>query len=339
MDDSSTPARAAAHATLVSLADLTAPYAIRAAVGLNLPPLVKQGVTTIERLAERSGAPVRSVRRLVDYLMLKGVFVRPSAGGIALTAVGELLTTEQARLMLDPREVGGQLGLALSTLPQAARTGIAGYDTMAGRSFWQALAGDARLAASFDRYMAGWATQWIPDVLAARDWSKIGHVVDVGGGDGRLLAALLSENKGLHGTLVELEGSAERARQTFEQAGLTGRSNVHVGSFFEPLPAGGDLYMLAQVIHDWSDADAARILRRCADAARPKGQVLLIERLVEPIPSIAHLRADLLMLALFGGGERDRGEFTKLLESAGLRLADARTIGHDLSMIECIPHA
>lgn len=96
--------RAAAQAELMSLADLTTPYALRAAVGLGLPMLVKDGTTTIEELADCSGAPVRAVGRLVAYLTLKGVFIRPTADIVALTAVGDLLTTEQARIMLDPRE-------------------------------------------------------------------------------------------------------------------------------------------------------------------------------------------------------------------------------------------
>lgn len=153
--------RAAAQAELMSLADLTTPYALRAAVGLGLPMLVKDGTTTIEELADCSGAPVRAVGRLVAYLTLKGVFIRPTADIVALTAVGDLLTTEQARIMLDPREIGSHLSLALSGLPHGARTGAAGYDAVAGRSFWQTLEQDRALAASFDRYMAGRAAQWI----------------------------------------------------------------------------------------------------------------------------------------------------------------------------------
>lgn len=337
MTEFSPSERAAAQAELISLADLTTPYALRAAVGLGLPILVKEGITTIEQLADRSGAPARVVRSLVAYLTLKGAFVRPSAESVALTAVGELLTTDQARIMLDPREVGSHLSLALSGLPQAARTGTAGYDAVAGRSFWQTLGQDRVLAASFDRYMAGWAAQWIPDVLAAYDWSTVGHVVDVGGGDGRLLLALLSKTTELKGTLVELASAAERAREALTSKGLADRSNVVVGSFFDPLPPGADLYVLAQVIHDWPDDEAIRILRRCAEAARPNGRVLLVERLVEPAPSLQHLRADLLMLALFGSGERSRAEFTTLASAAGLQVVNTRTIGHDLSFIECAP--
>ncbi|MBS0222356.1 MAG: methyltransferase [Proteobacteria bacterium] len=329
--------RATAQAELVSLADLTTPYVLRAAVGLGLPTLAKKGITTIEELAKRSGAPVRTVRSLVAYLTLKGVFVRSSGDNVELSAVGELLTTDQARIMLDPREVGSHLGLALSGLPPAARSGAAGYDAVAGRSFWQALDQDDALAASFDRYMAGWAAQWIPDVLAAYDWSKVARVVDVGGGDGRLLLALLSSYPELRGTLVELERAAKRGRDAFAGKGFADRSNVVVGSFFDPLPAGADLYILAQVIHDWPDDEAIRILRRCADAARPNGRVLLVERLVEPLPSLQHMRADLLMLALFGSGERSRPEFTRLADAAGLHLINTRTIGHDLSLIECVP--
>jgi len=336
MSEVSSSDRAAAQAELISLADLTTPYALRAAVGLGPPTLVKQGITSIELLTDRSGAPIRVVRSLAAYLTLKGVFARPSAVSIALTAVGELLTTDQARIMYDPQEVGSHLSLALSGLPQAARTGAAGDDAVAGRSFWRTLDQDRALGASLDRYMAGWAAQRIPDVLAY-DWSTVGHVVDVGGGDGRLLLVLLSRNTGLKGTLVELASATERGREALASKGLTDRSHVVVGSFFDSLPKGADLYILAQVIHDWPDDEAVRILRRCADATRPNGRVLLAERVVEPTPSLQHLRADLLMLALFGSGERSRPEFMTLASAAGLQIVHTRTIGHDLSFIECVP--
>lgn len=337
MSRSSDSDGAGAQAALIALADLTTPYAVRAAVGLGLPALVKEGLTTIEELAHRCDAPVRNVRSLVRFLSLKGVFARSSSGGIALTAVGDLLTTEQARLMLDPREIGSQFGLALSALPQAVSSAGAGYETVTGRSFWETLQRDAELAASFDRYMAGWAAQWIPDVLTAQDWSRAHHVVDVGGGDGRLLLALLSANGHLKGTLVELEGAARQAVDRFARSGVSDRGDVLAGSFFDALPVGGDVYILAQVIHDWPDDDAVRILRRCSEAARPDGRVLLVERLVDIEPSLHHLRSDLLMLALFGSGERDRNDFARLFDASGLRLIDSRAIGHDLTLIECVP--
>jgi hypothetical protein len=267
MSAPSPPDRAAAQAELIALADLTTPYAVRAAVGLGLPALVNNGATTIEALAERSGAPIRTIRRLVTFLTLKGVFAQTPSGNVALSAVGQLLTTEQARLMLDPGEAGGQLSLALSGLPHAVRTGTAGYEAITGRRFWRTLDENQKLAASFDRYMAGWSAQWIPDVLAARDWSAAGHIVDVGGGDGRLLCALLASNDQLKGTLVELEGAARRGREALASKGLSGRSNVVIGSFFDPLPAAAGRANAQPAAHARRLADVGAVRQR---RARPR---------------------------------------------------------------------
>ncbi len=344
-------------AAMLALTDLATPHAVRAAVGLGLPKLVLEGVDTIEELAARSGGRPRAVRNLVAFLETRGVFTRPASGRVGLTPVGRMLASDRAALNLDPREAAGHLAQAWPGLMHAIRTGSSGYEAVFGRSLWQATAADPALAAGFDRYMAGWAGQWIPTVVAARDWSTAGHVVDVGGGAGRLLCALLAATPSLTGTLVEMEGAAARGRSALREAGLATRGAVVVGSFFDPLPAGHDLYVLAQVIHDWPDADAVRILRNCGDAAgqvvagqvaagqpaagQPtagKGRVLLIERLVGDPPSPAHLRSDLFMLALFGSGERTLPEFTALCDAAGLDIVATRPIGHDLSFIECMPH-
>src|SRR5262249_45030198 len=154
-----------------------------------------------------------------------------------------------------------------------------------------------------------------------------GHVIDVGGGAGRLLCALLQAHRALRGTLVELSGAAMRGRDALAAAGVADRGTGVEGSFFDPLPAGGGIYLLAQVIHDWPDADAVKILRRCAEAARPTGRVLLVERLVEAEPSADHARMDLFMLVLFGSGERSLAEFTALANAAGLEITATGPIG------------
>jgi SAM-dependent methyltransferase len=337
MAEKTVPDRQDHYAAVLALTDLTTPHAVRAAVGLHLPRLVEAGACSVETLAARSGAHPRAVKSLVGYLTAKGVFAEPQPGVVALTPVGRLLAADRATAMLDPGEAGGHLSQVWSGLPHAVRTGSAAYPAVFGRPLWDALGRDPALAASFDRYMASWAEQWIPDVVRARDWSAVRRVVDVGGGIGRLLCALLAANPGLQGTLVELPRVAERGRDALATAGLAERGRVVEGSLFAPMPPGSDIYILAQVLHDWPDREAVRILQRCTDAARPGGKVLLIERLVATSPSLAHLRSDLFMLSLFGGAERSLVEFTALADSAGLEIRATGDIGHDLSFIECAP--
>lgn len=326
------------EAALMALTDLTTPYAVRVAVTLGLPSLIAEGVATPATLAERTGAHPRAVGGLVRYLVGKGVFARPTPETLSLTPVGELLRSRRAQLMLDLGEAGGHMSQAWAGLLAAVRSGEAGYPSVFGRGLWATLEATPGLAASFDAWMAGWAEQWVPDVVTGRDWSVTAHVVDVGGGAGRLLGALLRATPGLRGTLVEQSGAASRARTAL--ADVADRASVVEGSFFDALPIGGDVYLLAQVVHDWPDAHASLIMQRCADAARPSGRVILVERLVdEAQPHPDHARMDLMMLVMFGGAERTRTEFAALAAQSGLRLVDTRPIGHGLSFIECEPIA
>src|SRR5260370_11452277 len=120
--------------------------------------------------------------------------------------------------------------------------------------------------------------QAAPAILAARDWASLAHVVDVGGGDGTLLIALVTEHPGLRGTLVELPSPAAAAHEAATAAGLGERIQVVVGSFFDPLPPGAGGYLLSDILHNWDDDSAVAVLRRCAGAARPDGAGFVIER-------------------------------------------------------------
>ena len=114
-------------------------------------------------------------------------------------------------------------------------------------------------------------------VMTAYDWGALGDVIDVGGGDGTLLIALLNEYPSLRGAVLDLPEAAESARKRFDAAGLADRASAVAGDFFEELPAGAEGYLLCAVLRDWDDDDACRILRRCAEAAGEDGAVFVIE--------------------------------------------------------------
>lgn len=327
-----------AFTVLTGMADLVAPHALRAAVTLDLPRLIADGARSLDILAERCGADRRALGSLTAYLVHKGVLAT-TPEGLALTPVGQLLTTDQARLMLAAGGAAQELGRAWPGLAHAVRTGTSGYRAEIGRDFWETLDRDPDLSAAFDRYMENWGRQWIPNAVAARDWPADGHVVDVGGGAGQLLTALLTAHPGLKGSVVDLPAAARRAREALAAAGLSDSGGVFEGSFFDPLPAHGDLYVLAQVLHDWPDVEASRILRRCAEAAGPDGRVLVIERVMGDPPSLAHVTSDLFMLVLFGARERTRAEFDALAGEASLEIVEIRDLGFGLSTVELRPGA
>ena len=166
---------------------------------------------------------------------------------------------------------------------------------------------------------------WAPDILSAYNWGSLGHLVDVGGGNGALLIAMLHRYPDLRGTVLDLPGATEAARKALTATGLADRSDAMAGSFFAPLPPGAGGYLLCAVLHDWDDAPARAILRRCAQAAGTDGRVFVVEKLVTDTDHRTEM--DLRVLAYFGGRERDIAELTALAAAAGLRVAAVHPAG------------
>ncbi|MBH0777799.1 methyltransferase [Nocardia bovistercoris] len=202
-------------------------------------------------------------------------------------------------------------------LSHSVSTGQAGYARRYGRDFWADLAESPHLRATFDRQMRHRLRDQIPRIVTGFDWSRFASIVDVGGGRGDLLAAVMAAHPGLRGHLVDLEPTAAEARHTFAAHGVAARTEVTAASFFDPLPAGAQAYLLVDILHDWDDEHAGRILGRCVEAVDPAGRVLV----VEPVGGLrAASEFDLAMLVMFGGRERRVEEFRALAAPHGLIL-------------------
>jgi SAM-dependent methyltransferase len=179
-------------------------------------------------------------------------------------------------------------------------------------------------------------------VVAAYDFSGLSRVVDVGGGQGRLIAAILRAYPGLRGTLLDLPSVVEGAPALLAEAGVADRCEVVGGDMFEAVPGAGDLYVLSRVVHDWEDARAAAVLRNCRRAMHGRARLILVERVlpdrIEPAPAAQPLvLSDLNMMVRTGGRERTAGDFAALLAGAGLRLARVVPTGGPVSAVEAVP--
>ena len=175
-------------------------------------------------------------------------------------------------------------------------------------------------------------------VAEGYDWSTVRHVADIGGGTGTLIAEVLRRNPHLRGTLVDLPETAARAREYLAGLGLDGRCELVGQSFFGPLPAGADAYLLNRVIHDWDDTEAIAILRRCGEAAGHAGRVLVIEfHGSAGRDSAAFAEMNLRMLVLVGGRERTINDYAALAASAGLQVTAIHHTTERYVVIECVP--
>lgn len=311
---------------LWTLADLCTPWCVHVAATLRIADHILAGTADIDPLAAACGADRDSLHRVLRHLVSKGVFEESAAGRFALNEAARGLLKDPIRLGLDLDSFGGRMAHAWGTLLSAVRKGRPAYDEAYGREFWEDLEAHPDIAASFDALM-GPAGHGRPDpevLVDPADWESIRTVVDVGGGTGALLAEVLRARPRLNGTLVDLPRTVARSGAIFRAAGVADRATTVGQSFFDPLPAGADLYVLKGVLNDWPDREATAILRCCADAARPSGRVAVF---TGTGPGEAASPA-LLMMVLVGGRERTVDELREMGSTAGLEM---RAVGRQPS--------
>jgi 2,7-dihydroxy-5-methyl-1-naphthoate 7-O-methyltransferase len=318
-----------------ALSDLCTPWCIHVVATLRVANHIASGITQIEDLAAACGAHAESLEIVLRHLLRKGLFAEPTPGKFTLNEAARVLLDPMARwLNLDG--FGGRMAHAWGTLLSAVRTGRPAYHEAFGRPYWEDLAAHPKIAADFDALM-GPAGHGIPDpeVLVNGDWDRVRTVVDVGGGTGALLAEVLRAHPQVRGVLVDLPRTIARSDEIFKSAGVADRVTTVGQSFFEPLPAGADVYMLKSVLSDWPDREAQILLQRCAEAARPAGRVVVLNGVSAdedggPFP-------DLLMLVLVGGKQRSLADFRKLASASGLEVSAAARLKSGRYVVECRP--
>ncbi|WP_326695867.1 methyltransferase [Streptomyces sp. NBC_01754] len=323
---------------LMRKSDLITPMAIRAAATLRLSDYMAAGAVTAAALARAASVDPGALRRLLGHLVNAGVYRTTSDGGYELTELGTLLRGDVPGSGRDWLALDGPISrgdLAFFRLLDAVRTGKSVYSLVYGSEFWEDLEADPALAQSFARRMAA-SMEWVvPALVSEGDWEGVRHVVDVGGGSGTLLAAVVGSRPGMRGTLVDLERPAAAAERDFAAAGLGERCTAVVGSFFDPLPAGADVYLLANVLLNWPDERAVAILRRCAEAVAPGGRVMVLEGLLDVQTDQTDL--DLRMLVYLDGRMRTAEELRGLGAESGLALRRVAELGPVRSLAEFTP--
>lgn len=314
---------------LRQMSGLVTPMALRVAVTLGLPDRLREHPATAHELAPELKVDPLALDLLLAHLVTLGV-AEPTDAGYRTTAFGALLCVDadnNLNNLLHQDSAAGRADLAFIDLIHSVRTGEAAYPVRYGQDFWTDLAEQRHLRDAFDRQMTERMRDWVPQVVRNYDWSRFGTLVDVGGGHGSLLAAILKANPAMRGHLVDLEDTAEGARAVLGLYDLGDRTEVTGGSFFDPLPAGADAYLLFDILHDWDDEQAHRILARCVEAA-PDGRVLVVESLGEST------EFDLVMLVHFGGRDRGLHDFERLAAAHGLRLASVTQVTPARSLLE-----
>jgi SAM-dependent methyltransferase len=315
---------------------LTSPWLAQgcyALAKLGLPDLMAAGPRPVAELAASAGLDERALHRMLRALAAAGLLREDAPGCFGLTPVTQPLRSDV-------------FGSSRDTAIMFGRTGQPAFEKVYGQPFYDYLGTNPDAARTFGTAMG---RAGVPAVLSGCDLAGVGTLVDVGGGDGGLLATVLRAQPRARGVLVDLPAAAARARERLARAGLDGRVEFVEASFFDAMPAGADAYVLCRVLHNWPDQDAVRLLRRIREVMAAGGRVIVIEDLVQQAggaPGVAEPGQpgaeimDLLILLMLSGCDRTQAEYTGLLGQAGLAVTAVHPPPHGRSVesaIEAVP--
>jgi hypothetical protein len=324
-------------AVMEMVVDMWAAQAITAAADLGIADVLAKGALSADELATAVNADAEALSRLLRALISRGIFRQRRDGRYDLTPLADTLRRDaEVSVAGWARWVGSpQHREHWSHFTDAIRTGRPVVPELRGKPVFDYLASEPELGEIFNQAMTSGSELSIAPVIAAYDFSPYATVVDVGGGHGRLLAAILAATPHARGILFDQPQVVAGAPGLLSKHHVEGRVRVVEGSFFDAIPDGGDAYVLKSVIHDWPDDDAVRILRNVRAAARVGNHILLVE-LVIPEHNREFLGnwLDLEMLLALAARERTAAEYERLLGRAGFRMTRVVETASPFSVVE-----
>jgi hypothetical protein len=313
--------------------------ALHVVVDKRLADVLARGPQTAEALADEVQIPAASLRRFLRALAQIGLFAEVADGVFANTEVSEHLRSDvpyslrnMVTVLDDEPVVQGWRRLSC-----VLASGKPAFDAVNGMGFFDWIRADAGRSAEMASFMGGIYGPQGPKIAEGYPFGSFSTLIDIGGGNGHVLAAILAKHPQLRGALFDLPPTANVAKQFLAERGLATRCEIFGGDFFDKVPDGYDAYMLKSCLHDWHDVKAIEILRRCGKAMPDHGRVLIVEIVLAPGRAIGHPHKliDLEMMVTLGGKERSEQEFAALLTQAGMKLVSVTPIsGSFFSVVE-----
>ncbi len=332
------PKKEGALDTLLSGYRLT--QLVHVAAKLGVPDQLALRPQTVDELALAVGANVDALHRVLRALDSVGIFTQDASGKFSLTEEGSRLRSDAVDSMRGPAITYGEAWWwqAWGGLYDAVRTGVTAFDTVHGVDLFSYLSREPQAASLFDGVMHGMTTRVAAAVAARYDFSAARTLLDIGGGQGALAAAILRANPQMSALLFDRPTVVERADKRLQELGIADRCKLVPGDFFVSVPGGADIVTLKDIIHDWDDERARAILSNIRRSMAGTAKLLLIERLIPPgnAPSYGKL-VDVTMLVLTGGRERTEDEYRALLGAAGFTIRSVMSVSGETSLIEAEP--
>jgi C-methyltransferase len=314
--------------------------AIQAAARLRVADALASGPLPLEELARRVGADTDALSRLLRALIGRGIFRQDRNGRYGLTPLAGTLRSDAPASMAAAALYYGsrQHREHWSMLAESIQTGQASVPRLRGKEFWDYLDDEPELARLFHGAMTSISEMAEPFIVAAYPFRGGTTIVDVGGGHGRLLASILEAAPNARGVLYDLPQVVADAPALLEKAGIADRVHIDGGSFFEKVPAGGDLYVLKHIVHDWPDEQAVAILRNVRAAVGAQAKILLVELVIpQHDRDFIGKWGDLEMLLCGNARERGAGEYRELLRESGFQMTRVLQTASPYSLLEARP--
>lgn len=307
---------------------------------LGIADFIKNGPMSCEQLAESANTNPNSLYRVLRTLASVGVFSETETGIFEQTQMSKLLESDIA---------GSQRAVAMlvwkpwwrqgwDELLYSVETGKVGFDRVHGMGLFEYLSRNADASDLSNKAMASFTGQEIDSILSAYDFNNFAKIIDIGGGNGALICAVLKRYPQIKGTLFDLPFAVKKARELLKDKLDANNYDLIEGDFFESVPVGGNLYILKSVIHDWDNEHAITILKNCHRAMNGNGRLLVIERVIPSgnVPSPGKIM-DIVMMVNLGGHERTASEYKTLLNDSGFKLNGIIPTGSAMNIIECVP--
>lgn len=310
-----------------------ASQAVYVAAKLNIPEYLAEGHCTSHELATVTGTHERSLFQLLRFLSGIGVFQGDNETGFSLTPTSELIREDVPGSLRDlVLMYGEEFYQAWGNLLHNVHSGQPAFEFTFGKPMYPYFAANQESARRFDGAMSGGA--FFADLPDALDFSGVQKIVDIAGGTGGLLCEVLDSYPDIDGVLFDQTHVIDNAKDVVASRGLTGRVSFVEGDYTEAIPAGGDMYLLSRILHSRSDDSCLELLRRCHEAMKPDGSVVVLERMVPPTGRESlGLWFDLHMMVLIGGTERSEQGYAELFERSGFALQAALPLSLDMFAI------
>ncbi len=309
-------------------------------VKLGIADLLEDGARHYEELAEASGAHPKSLYRLLRALASLGIFAEVRPGCFELTPPAACLQNKETHSIRHFLLFLERTYQCWTDSLETLRTGENSHERMFGHSLYASLdqRDDPEFCEIYDRGIAELSQMQDAAIVHAYDFSGIGKLVDVGGGTGNLMAAILRKYPAMEGILLDRRRAVEKAGEVFRQQGLSYRCEARVVDFFkDALPRDAEAYLIKYVLHTLENAEVIKLLRNCRVAMGPRSRLLVIERVIGEQSGWLSKFADLNLLMVFSAAVRTEAEFRDLFKAAGFELTRVIPTGAIASLLEARP--